>query len=371
MNIILTWSRKFSHQIALILKDWLPEVIPGVDPWVSSEDIQKGKKWFPELMNKFKETCFSITCITTENVLSPWVYYEVGLIAAKNEEGIVCPYLVGVPGKLISDTPLSAFQWTEADKADTWKLVKSINTELKDKGHDEAVLEGNFKSLWPKLKSKLEKIVTQMGEIEEEVTQISKPQVPDLRDVAKKLLIAATKDPNGIIMYVKSLGGTVIQANGKDMISSPEPREVARWKGALDELQQYGYIEGQGHQGVVFKVTDAGFERADQLIAEDPILSLPEEAKQILLAASKGNGGNIQFVTFDGGFQILAGGQGMIENEHDAKTSAGWKHGLDQLFKAGLLDQTQHKDMFRLNKAGYTVVNDLFPDTASEEASED
>ena len=179
-------------------------VVPGIEkPWVSSEDIQKGKKWFPELMTKFQDTFFSITCITAENVHSPWVYYEVGLIASKQDEGIVCPYLVGVPMKLVAGTPLAEFQCTEADKNDTWKLILSINTELKDRGHDPKVLEGNFKSQWPKLKNKLDKIISDMGEIEEEVTEVHQPKRPELRDASKKLLLAAVQDEHGMIITIR------------------------------------------------------------------------------------------------------------------------------------------------------------------------
>src|SRR5581483_7457601 len=56
MNVILTWSQTHSHDIALYLREWLAEVLPGVKPWVSSEDIQKGKKWFEELMTQFGAT---------------------------------------------------------------------------------------------------------------------------------------------------------------------------------------------------------------------------------------------------------------------------------------------------------------------------
>jgi hypothetical protein len=71
MNVILTWSQKYSHEIAMYLREWLADVMPATKPWVSSEDIQKGKKWFQELMAQFGESRVSIICVTAENVRSP------------------------------------------------------------------------------------------------------------------------------------------------------------------------------------------------------------------------------------------------------------------------------------------------------------
>jgi hypothetical protein len=84
------------------------------------------------------------------------VFFEVGYIAAKQIEGIVCPYLVAVDGRLVKDSPLGMFQWTESNKDDTWRLISSINNALEAK-HDEGLLKGNFDSKWPRLKRALEK----------------------------------------------------------------------------------------------------------------------------------------------------------------------------------------------------------------------
>ena len=111
MDVLLTWSGPTSHDIAGFFHTWLPGVLPGIKPWISDQDIAKGKKWFPELTAQLDKSHVSITFITPENVRSPWVYYEVGFIAAKMEDGFVCPYLVGVDGKAVKDTPLGQYQW--------------------------------------------------------------------------------------------------------------------------------------------------------------------------------------------------------------------------------------------------------------------
>jgi hypothetical protein len=42
-QVFVSWSRPFSRQVAELLYTWLPHVLLGVRPWMSSEDIAKGK----------------------------------------------------------------------------------------------------------------------------------------------------------------------------------------------------------------------------------------------------------------------------------------------------------------------------------------
>ncbi len=155
MDTILTWSGSTSHEIACFFRDWLTEVLPGIQPWISSADIATGKKWFPELMRQLSKTAVSITFVTPENVRSPWVYYEVGAVAAKLEECLICPYLVGVEPKHVRDTPLGQFQCKTADEVGTFGLIRSINERL-GTGRSENLLKGSFGTHWPPLKQVLD-----------------------------------------------------------------------------------------------------------------------------------------------------------------------------------------------------------------------
>lgn len=130
MDVILSWSGSQSRKVAETLHDWLKDVLPGIKPWISSEDITKGSAWFPALLGRLEAARLCIICITPENVRSPWLYFEAGAIAGKSTNARVCSYLIGVDGAQLTSGPLGQFQWTVADKADTWKLVRDINKHL-------------------------------------------------------------------------------------------------------------------------------------------------------------------------------------------------------------------------------------------------
>ncbi len=357
MNLIITWSKQFSHDIAKYLKkDWLPHMFPELDVWVSSEDIQIGKAWFPELIARFNKTTYSIVCITSENVESPWVYYEVGIIAGK-EGGVTSSYLVGVSGSKVKDTPLGQYQYAEANRDGTWKLVRSINTQLGEKGAKEDVLEATFTRLWPRLNSYLVRIVERMGELETKVTTVRQPPITVLSDQSKRLLFLGAQS-DGSIMFVEALSETCLQVNRVNLIEEENPRVIAKWKTALAELVTNGYIVDKGHKGEVFELTDKGYERGEMLIAEDPVLSLSKSGKSLLQSASKSHDGHIQYVETDGGFFYYVNGT-QANDPHNPQDTAIWKEGFDQILARKFIEVTHQPDMFMITQLGYEAAKKL------------
>jgi len=103
MDVLISWSKNRSREVATLFHGWLPKVLPGVAPWMSDKDIDKGTEWFAELQGLLGRAKLCIICVTAENVRSPWLYYETGAIAAKNDEQVrVCPYLVGIEPSMLS-----------------------------------------------------------------------------------------------------------------------------------------------------------------------------------------------------------------------------------------------------------------------------
>lgn len=262
MDVLLSWSGKASYEVASSLRDWLPDVLPGVVPWISSEDIAKGQRWAEALHDQLAKTKYCIACITSENVKSPWVFYEVGYIASRLA-GAICPYLVGVSKKLMSGNPLGLYQCTDADKTDTWRMIRDLHAAL-SLGHPLALLEGNFAARWPALRRKVERATASAPPVEDPVTQTDPPLQQLLSEDAKELLVGG-RDGKGYILYALGASGRTIEANGKNYLSPYSPRNEARWKEAISDLERFHLVEPQGDKRERFRLTYKGYQVADAL----------------------------------------------------------------------------------------------------------
>lgn len=85
-----------------------------------------------------------------------------------------------------------------------------------------------------------------------------------LSQEAKVLLVAAAKD-DGVIMRLAHLGGTDVQAGGRNFIESNDRRSVAKWEAAVEELEREGLTEDKAGKNEVYFVTHDGFRVADAL----------------------------------------------------------------------------------------------------------
>jgi hypothetical protein len=55
-EIFVSWSRPGSRQAAEAFKEWLPEALPGAKPWMSKEDISKGRPWFASVSEQLSRS---------------------------------------------------------------------------------------------------------------------------------------------------------------------------------------------------------------------------------------------------------------------------------------------------------------------------
>lgn len=161
MKIFISWSGDESKDIALILKEWIPSVIQVAEPYVSSEDIDKGARWASDISKELDDSSFGIICLTKSNLNAPWINFEAGALGKKVADGMVCPFLYKIKPSEISG-PILQFQSTNSDhRDDVFKLIKSINNQCgKQFGNpggflkDDA-LERGFNQWWPVLVEQL------------------------------------------------------------------------------------------------------------------------------------------------------------------------------------------------------------------------
>ena len=92
------------------------------------------------------------------------------------------------------------------------------------------------------------------------------PLSPD----ALALLSAANADGSGTILFERFGGGAEISSNDKVLNEDSSPRTLARWEGAIEELEKGGLLRATSAAREVFELTRDGFAAADAAKAGAP-----------------------------------------------------------------------------------------------------
>ena len=102
-----------------------------------------------------------------------------------------------------------------------------------------------------------------LGHIVEQPSQLPTP--PPMSDDARELLLDASLSDDDTIMAYRVMAGLGIQTRSRVFVEPGNRRSEARWKRALEELEQSGLVEALSHKREVFQLTDDGFAMADAL----------------------------------------------------------------------------------------------------------
>jgi hypothetical protein len=154
MKVFISWSREPSRTVASALRDWIPDVIQAIEPWMSDTDLEAGAKWSDRIQRELNETKFGIVCVTPENMQSGWLLFEAGALAKTIADAYVCPYLIGLEFASLRG-PLVQFQAKRAIKEETRDLIHSLNQALGPESVDSARLDRSFDLSWPRLEAVL------------------------------------------------------------------------------------------------------------------------------------------------------------------------------------------------------------------------
>ncbi len=261
--------------MARALHEWLPKVVPGVKPWMSELDLDKGKDWYNDLHQFLAQARAAIVCVTPENVRSPWIYYESGQIAGRMATNLVCPFLLEEKPSILSDGPLGRMQATKAEKEDTLLLLRTLNKNLGDKAIPQSDLDVNFEREWSSIAGTLSRLADMKVEQPKPETFISTDidQLAggNLSSEERTIILETGLDSHGTIAHVVTMDGDHFQANDKELNSENTARSTARWKSALKSLVQRRLLEMQGNKGQMFALTAKGFEVFDALMKASKI----------------------------------------------------------------------------------------------------
>src|SRR5262249_49198439 len=190
MKVFLSWSGARSKAAAQILRQWLPDVIQSIEPWMSAEDIDAGTRWSAETANKLAESHCGIICLTKDNQTAPWILFEAGALSKTKENTYVIPYLIDLEPSDILSGPLTQFQPKRANKSETWELIHTLNAAMDSRLTDEQLKRG-FERCWNELETKLNDLPEPTGHQEE---RSQKDMLVEVLDVVRR--ISRTIDDN-------------------------------------------------------------------------------------------------------------------------------------------------------------------------------
>lgn len=224
MKIFISWSGVRSQRVGEALRDWLPNVIQALQPWMSASDIDKGIRWRTEIAAFLEQSSIGIICLTPENLNAPWILFEAGALSKLQQSAYICTFLYRLEPADLQD-PLAQFQTTKAQKEDTRKLIQTINRGLGENTLSENKVNDAFDVWWPKLEQSLNAITSE--------EDVSRPKRRD-REVLEEILerirtLTRLVDLGGFggALYDFKVGQNVIYPNhGMGVIEQIEHKQI-------------------------------------------------------------------------------------------------------------------------------------------------
>lgn len=237
MKVFISWSGTLSHSIAIIIRDWLPNVIQSISPYVSSEDIDKGTRWANDIAGELSTSYYGILCVTKDNIDAPWLNFEAGALSKSIDTSRVSPFLFNVKRSDING-PILQFQSTIFEKEDFRKLIFSIKKADTDCKISDQRLEEIFEVWWPMLKEKLDAI-----RLVEEPKKSSGSQKQNATEALLEQILEATRNNARAIASQEKLIQRAFLATERPNTQSLHPRhpvflDLRRSLILLEELSQ-------------------------------------------------------------------------------------------------------------------------------------
>lgn len=202
-NVFISWSGERSKRAAEALREWLGTVLQNARPWMSDTDIEKGSRSFDEIARALEGMKVGIICLTPENLTSEWLHYEAGALSKTlDPKTRVCTYLLADLESSTLKAPLAWFQWTKANKADTRKLIGTINKHLDTAPLPESTLNATFEKWWPDLDEKLKALPAPSGapparrdtdEIVAEILEHTRMMIPVIAELSEEASFSRNK----------------------------------------------------------------------------------------------------------------------------------------------------------------------------------
>lgn len=236
MKVFISWSGDVSLKVALVFRDWLPSVIQTIEPYVSSEDIDKGARWSTDIAKELENSTFGILCVTKENLEAPWLSFEAGALSKTMDKSFVTPFLFNIKRSEVRG-PILQFQSTIFQKEDIKKLVKTLNKACGEVAIPDARLDKSFEVWYPTLEEDLNKINSEVNKVNEEQESDSDTYSSEILEEILELSrdnqrLLRTPDAE-LIEGIKELKEKIQEQDEKRMIMYEDRRNMKRHSSML------------------------------------------------------------------------------------------------------------------------------------------
>lgn len=231
MKVFLSWSGEVSHKVAVIFRDWLPSVIQSIEPYVSSEDIDKGARWSTDIAKELEDSTFGIVCVTKENIHTSWLNFEAGALSKTMDKTFVSPFLFDIKRSEVNG-PILQFQSTIFEKDDIEKLVKTLNKACGESALSEERIQKTFNVWYPTLEENLKQIDIPEKVEEKKKTQSENDNEAILEEVLnisrmnQKLLRSPNRETEHYFLELKdNIEHMTMQVSKRDCIEQERKRK--------------------------------------------------------------------------------------------------------------------------------------------------
>ncbi len=148
MKIFLSWSGPTSRLFAHKMLEFLSQVLPWSEIYLSDDEIESGERWLLNISDALEGSSYGIILITEENKTAPWVLFEAGALSKKIADSRVVPLLCDIEDIDLTGNPLSQFQYRKLNRGDVERLIKDISTKSDVKVAWDR-LNKTFEKFWP------------------------------------------------------------------------------------------------------------------------------------------------------------------------------------------------------------------------------
>ena len=154
MKVYIGWSGETSKEIASILESWLPLMNPHIEAF-SIVDVPTGAAWRYTFFKNLLVCDCAIFCFAQDNINSPWLLYEAGVVSGAEKQ--IIPLLFDVPSSHLPD-PLRFFQPIPFTKDRIWQMALTLNDLCGQDAFSFQELAMKFDELYPTVEKMVEQV---------------------------------------------------------------------------------------------------------------------------------------------------------------------------------------------------------------------